>query len=58
LSHQLLTTSDLSCMRLTSSSSITSIVYNLIGGVMVSVLASSAVDRWCEPWSGQTQDYK
>ena len=25
---------------------------------MVSVLASSAVDRWFEPWSGQTKDYK
>ena len=44
-------------MRLTSSSSITSIVYNLIGGVMVSVLASSAVERGFEPRSGQTKDY-
>jgi hypothetical protein len=25
---------------------------------MVSVLASSAVDRGLEPWSGQTKDYK
>ena len=25
---------------------------------MVSVLASSAVDRGFEPWSGQTKDYK
>ena len=31
---------------------------NSIGGVMVSVLASSAVDRGLEPWSGQTKDYK
>jgi hypothetical protein len=31
---------------------------NRIGGVMVSVLASSAVDRGFEPWSGQTKDYK
>ena len=31
---------------------------NHIGGVMVSVLASSAVDRGFEPWSGQTKDYK
>jgi hypothetical protein len=29
-----------------------------IGGVMVSVLASSAVDRGSEPRSGQTKDYK
>ena len=28
-----------------------------IGGVMVSVLASSAVDRGFEPQSGQTKDY-
>ena len=31
---------------------------NLIGGVMVSVLASSAVDRGFEPRSGQTKDNK
>ena len=29
-----------------------------IGGVMVSMLASSAVDRGFEPRSGQTKDYK
>jgi hypothetical protein len=29
-----------------------------IGGVMVSVLASSAVDRGFAPRSGQTKDYK
>ena len=29
-----------------------------IGAVMVSVLASSAVDRGFEPQSGQTKDYK
>ena len=29
-----------------------------IGGVMVRVLASSAVDRGFEPRSGQTKDYK
>jgi hypothetical protein len=28
-----------------------------IGGIMVSVLASSAIDRGFEPWSGQTKDY-
>ena len=28
-----------------------------IGGVMVNVLASSAVDRGFKPWSGQTKDY-
>jgi hypothetical protein len=28
-----------------------------IGGVMVSVLVSSAVDRGFEPRSGQTKDY-
>ena len=31
---------------------------NLIGGVMVSVLSSSAVGRGFEPLSGQTKDYK
>ena len=31
---------------------------NRIGGVMVSVLTSSAVDRGSEPQSGQTKDYK
>jgi hypothetical protein len=30
---------------------------NRIGGVMVSVLASSTVDRGFEPRSGQTKDY-
>ena len=30
--------------------------YNRTGGVMVSVLASSAVDRGFEPRSGQTKD--
>ena len=30
---------------------------NCICGVMVSVLASSAVDRGFEPWSGQSKDY-
>ena len=29
-----------------------------IGGVMVSVLASSAVDRGFKPRSGQTKDYE
>ena len=31
---------------------------NCIGGVMVSVLALSVVDRGFEPRSGQTNDYK
>ena len=31
---------------------------NRIGGVMISMHASSAVDRGFEPWSGQTKDYK
>jgi hypothetical protein len=31
---------------------------NCIGGVMVSVLASSTVDRGFEPRSGQTKDFK
>jgi hypothetical protein len=31
---------------------------NRIGGVVISVLVSSAVDRGFEPWSGQTKDYK
>ena len=29
-----------------------------IGGVMVSMLAASVVDRGFESWSGQTKDYK
>jgi hypothetical protein len=29
-----------------------------IGGVMVSVIAASVVDRGFEPWSGKTKDYK
>ena len=36
----------------------TSLGRNCIGGVMVSMLVSSAVDRGFEPWSGQTKDYK
>ena len=32
------------------------VIYH-IGGIMVSVLASSAVDRGFEPRSGQTKDY-
>ena len=35
-----------------------SIINDRIGGVMISVLASSAVDRGFEPRSGQTKDYK
>ena len=31
---------------------------NRIGGIMVSVLASSVVDRGFMPWSGQTKDYE
>ena len=33
-------------------------VQNRIGGVMVSVLTSSAVDRGFELWSGQPKDYE
>jgi hypothetical protein len=33
-------------------------IFNRIGGVMVSMLASSAVDRGFKPRSGQTKDYK
>ena len=36
----------------------TSVCHDRIGGVMVSVLASSVVDREFEPRSGQTKDYK
>jgi hypothetical protein len=35
-----------------------SALFNRIGGVMVSVLASIAVDHGFEPRSGQTKDYK
>jgi hypothetical protein len=31
---------------------------NRIGGIMVSVLASSGVDRVFQSWSGQTKDYE
>jgi hypothetical protein len=34
------------------------ITLNRIGGVMVSVLASSEVDRWFVCLSGQTKDYE
>jgi hypothetical protein len=34
------------------------ILYNCIIGVEVSVLTSSAVDRWFKPQSGQTKDYE
>ena len=33
-------------------------IYNRINGLLVSVLASSVVDRGFEPRSGQTKDYK
>ena len=35
-----------------------SLSLNRTVGVMVSVLASSVVDRGFEAWSGQTKDYK
>ena len=31
---------------------------NHVSGVLVSVITSSAVDRWFEPRSNQTKDYK
>jgi hypothetical protein len=37
---------------------LSSVIYNRISGVMVSVLASSVVDHGFEPRSGQTKDYK
>ena len=39
-------------------SSLQNQIYDRIGGVVVSVVASSAVDRGFEPRSGQTKDYK
>ena len=36
----------------------TNIISTYTGDVMVSVLASSSIDRGFEPWSGQTKDYK
>ena len=41
-----------------NSNHILSITANRIGGIMVSVLASSAVDRGFKPQSGQTKDYE
>ena len=32
--------------------------FHRIGGIIVSVLASSVVDRGLDPSSGQTKDYK
>ena len=40
------------------SSWISTYAMNLISGVMVHILASSAVDHGLEPRSGQTKDYK
>ena len=37
---------------------VSSITWNYIAGVLVSVLALSAVDREFEPWLGETEDYK
>ena len=34
------------------------IYLNQIGGVMVNVITSVAVDRGFKPWSGQTKDFK
>ena len=34
------------------------LIHNSIGGVMVSMLTSSVIDRGFEPWSGQTKDNK
>ena len=34
-----------------------SMLLNDFGGVMVSVLVSSVVDRGYKPWSGQTKDW-
>ena len=45
------------CFNFTEICSVT-ICSNRIGGVMVSMLASSAVDRGFEPRSGQTKDYE
>jgi hypothetical protein len=42
------------CLRRVHASSYNT---NRIGGVMVRVLASSAVDRGLEPLSGHTKDY-
>ena len=33
-------------------------LFNRIGGVIVSMLASIALDRGFEPWTGQTKDYR
>jgi hypothetical protein len=35
-----------------------SYLQNGIGGVMINVFASNAVDLGFERWSGQTKDYK
>jgi hypothetical protein len=48
----------LKCVLNLQSSFIHYVKVNRIGGVMVSVLASSAVDHGFKPRSGQTKDYK
>ena len=52
----------LKCIRIKSSKDTRNLIFislsDRICGVMVKVLASSALDRGFEPWSGQTKDYK
>ena len=40
-----------------SSFSAVNIHSNRIGGAMLSLLASSAIDHWFKPWSGHSKDY-
>ena len=48
----------LKCFRSINDNWLSFVHVNHINGVMVSVLASSAIDRVFEPRSGQTKHYK
>jgi hypothetical protein len=49
---------NLFCSETTPINNIRSFIGNHISGIMVTVLASSAVDRGFKPLSGKTKDYK
>ena len=51
-------TSPLLCMAMSALAQYISRIFNRIGGVIVNVLASSAVDHGFKPRLGQAKDYK
>ena len=48
----------LKCFRSINNNWLSFVHVNHFSGIMASVLASSAIDRVCEPRSGQTKHYK